>query len=198
MAQPAKKIVGSTGMEPELADRYQEISGLISAGIDSLEPPVIQNMVANLVRLGEVVDEFNRPEMLDLFREAAQTSSNLRSLIAEIRELQQSGTLTVLLELGRMTQAMKDSLTGGVVTGILQQIVKAVSVLDQMQALQGDRLVTGIIAAMQEAVQEDKDKSPQGVLSLLRQLNAPEARRGLGVFVSFLQKLPGQLNYGQT
>ncbi|CEP67085.1 Protein of unknown function DUF1641 [Moorella glycerini] len=195
MAQPARKIVGSTSMEPELSERSREILGLISAGIDSLEPSVIQNMVANLVRLGEVVDEFNRPEMLDLFREVAQTSSNLRSLIAELRELQETGTMTALLEFGRMIQAIKDSLTAGVVTGILQQAVNAVSMLDQMQTLQGDRLVTGMIAAMQEAVRENKDKSPQGVLSLLRQLNNPEARKGLGIFASFLQKLPAQLGF---
>ncbi|KYH31862.1 DUF1641 domain-containing protein [Neomoorella mulderi] len=195
MAQPARKIVGTTSTEPELPGRSREILDLISAGIDSLEPPVIQNMVTNLVRLGEMADEFNRPEMLDLFREVARAGSNLRSLIAEIRELQETGTMTTLLELGRMAQAMKDSLTAGVVTGILQQAVNALSMLDRIQMLQGDRLVTGMMAAMQEAIRENKDKSPQSVLSLLRQLNNPEARKGLGIFASFLQKLPEHLGF---
>ncbi|QGP92414.1 hypothetical protein MGLY_17950 [Neomoorella glycerini] len=195
MAQPARKIVGTTSTEPELPGRAREILDLVSAGMDSLEPPVIQNMVANLVRLGEMADEFNRPEMLELFREVARAGSNLRGLIAEIRELQETGTMTTLLELGRMVQAMKDSLTAGVVTGVLQQIVDAVAMMDQIQMLQGDRLVMGMIVAMQEAVKENKDKSPQGVLSLLRQLNDPEARKGLGIFTSFLQKLPAQLGF---
>ncbi|WP_406677873.1 DUF1641 domain-containing protein [Moorella sp. ACPs] len=195
MAQPARKITGSTSIEPELPERSREILGLISAGMDSLEPSVVQNIAANLARLGEVVDEFNRPEMLELFREVARAGSNLRSLVAEIRELQETGTMTTLLELGRMAQAMKDSLTAGVVTGILQQAVNALSMLDRIQMLQGDRLVTGMIAAMQEAIKENKDKSPQSVLSLLRQLNKPEARKGLSIFASFLQKLPSHLDF---
>ncbi|MDK2895230.1 MAG: hypothetical protein PWQ98_1357 [Moorella sp. (in: firmicutes)] len=193
MAQPARKIVGTTSTEPELSGRSREVLDLISAGMDSLEPPVIQNMVGNLVRLGEMADEFNRPEMLELLREVARAGSNLRSLIAEIRDLQETGAMTTLLELGRMVQAMKDSLTAGVVTGALQQIVNTVFMMDQIQTLKGDRLMTGMIAAMQEAVQENKDKSPQGVLSLLRQLNNPEARKGLSIFASFLQKLPAHL-----
>ncbi|WP_258360206.1 DUF1641 domain-containing protein [Moorella sulfitireducens] len=195
MAQPARKIVGANKAEPELPGRSQEILDLISAGMDSLEPPVVQNMVGNLVRLGEMADELNRPEMLELIREVARAGNNLSSLIAEIRDLQETGTMTTLLELGRTVQAIKDSLNAGVVTGVLQQLVDLMAMLDRIQMLRGDRLVTGMVAALQEAVSENKGQSPQSVLSLLRQLNSPEARKALGIFASFLQKLPAHLEF---
>ncbi|MGI6285345.1 DUF1641 domain-containing protein [Neomoorella humiferrea] len=194
MAQPARKMVGPEKLEPELPDRSRKILDLLSAGMDSLEPSVIQNLVGNLVRLGEIADEFSRPEMQALLREVAGAGSSLRGLIAEIKELQETGTMDALLELGSTLQAMKDSLTPGVVAGVLRQLVNALAMLDRIQTFRGDRLVEGMVAALQEAVGENKDKSPQGLLSILRQLNNPEARKGLGIFASFLQKLPAHLN----
>ncbi|WP_338824918.1 hypothetical protein MHOCP_04770 [Moorella humiferrea] len=194
MAQPARKMVGPEKLEPELPDSSRKILDLLSAGMDSLEPSVIQNLVGNLVRLGEIADEFSRPEMQALLREVAGAGSSLRGLIAEIKELQETGTMDALLELGSTLQAMKDSLTPGVVAGVLRQLVNALAMLDRIQAFRGDRLVEGMVAALQEAVSENKDKSPQGLLSLLRQINSPEARKVLGIFTSFLQKLPAHLN----
>lgn len=194
MAQPIRKIVGPEKLEPELPDRSREILDLLSAGMDSLEPSVIQNLVGNLVRLGEIADEFSRPEMRALLREVAGAGSSLKGLIVELKELQETGTINALVELGSTLQAMKDSLTPGVVVGVLQQVVNALALLDRIQTLRGDRLLEGIVAALQEAVGENKDKSPRGLLSILRQLNNPEARKGLSIFASFLQKLPAYLN----
>ena len=54
--------------EPEqIIERSQQIFGLMNAGIDSMDASVVQTMVGSLVKLGEVADELNRPELLERF-----------------------------------------------------------------------------------------------------------------------------------
>lgn len=176
--------------EPEqIIERSQQIFGFMNAGIDSMDASVVQTMVGSLVKLGEVADELNRPELLDLLRDVQKASTSLRSLLAEVSKLHESGTIAALLELGGIIQAVKDSSTSGVIIGGLAQLVDIFSMLDRIKSLGGDQLVMGMLEAMHEAIEENKGKPPVEMLDLLQQLNEDAGiKQGLGVLIAFMRK----------
>lgn len=184
------------GFEPEqVIERSQQLFGLLNAGIDSMDASVVQTMITSLVKIGEVADELNRPEMFELLRDVQKASNSLRSLLAELNKLHESGTISALLELGGIIQAVKDSTTPGVIIGGLAQIVDVLSLLDRIKGLGGDKLILGLLEAMHLAVEENRGKPPEDLYSLLQQINEDTAvNSGLGVLVAFARKFILQLN----
>lgn len=145
-----------------------------------------------------VAYSLNRPETSELLQELQKVNNNLESLLAELNRLQATGTLDTLIKLGVVIQAAKDSLTPGVVTSVLSQVVNTLSLLDRIQSLGGDQLIAGTIQALEEAVQESKDQPPRSLWSLLRLLKKdPQVKKSLGILVSFLQKFSTKLNFTQ-
>lgn len=182
--------------EPEqILERSQNLFGFMNACIDSMDASVVQTIVGSLVKLGEMADELNRPEILDLLRDVQKVSNSLRSLLAEVNKLHESGTIAALLELGGIIQAVKDSSTSEVIIGGLAQVVDILAMLDRIKALGGDKLVMGMLEAMHEAVEENKGKEPEEMFSLLQQLNEDTGvKQGLGVLIAFMRKFILLLN----
>jgi len=182
--------------EPEqILERSQNLFGFMNACIDSMDASVVQTIVGSLVKLGEMADELNRPEILDLLRDVQKVSNSLRSLLAEVNKLHESGTIAALLELGGIIQAVKDSSTSEVIIGGLAQVVDILAMLDRIKALGGDKLVMGMLEAMHEAVEENKGKKPEEMFSLLQQLNEDTGvKQGLGVLIAFMRKFILLLN----
>lgn len=135
--------------EPEqILERSQNLFGFMNACIDSMDASVVQTIVGSLVKLGEMADELNRPEILGLLRDVQKVSNSLRSLLAEVNKLHESGTIAALLELGGIIQAVKDSSTSEVIIGGLAQVVDILAMLDRIKALGGDKLVIGMLEAI--------------------------------------------------
>lgn len=176
--------------EPEqILERSQNLFGFMNACIDSMDASVVQTIVGSIVKLGEMADELNRPEILELLRDVQKVSNSLRSLLAEVNKLHESGTIAALLELGGIIQAVKDSSTSGVIIGGLAQVVDILAMLDRIKALGGDKLVMGMLEAMHEAVEENKGKEPEEMFSLLQQLNEDaQTKQGLGIMIAFMRK----------
>ncbi|HVJ49078.1 hypothetical protein [Desulfitobacterium sp.] len=195
MSQPAQNVAYSVQNESEAAGKTGQLLGLINAGIDSMDASVVQNLVSTLVQIGEVADELNTPEMIDLLREVQKGGKNLQSLIAEVNKLQESGAFDVLFELVGMVKSVKDSSTAGVVTDILKQVVELVSMLDQVLALGGGELLLGMMNSLNEAIEENKDKQPKSMFAIIRQLNSdPDIKKSMNVLVSFLKKFSNHLS----
>ncbi|AVX31653.1 Uncharacterized conserved protein YjgD, DUF1641 family [Carboxydocella thermautotrophica] len=195
MSQPAQNVVHTVQNDSEAAGKTNQLLGLINAAIDSMDASVVQNLVSTVVQIGEVADELNTPEMIELLREVQKAGKNLQSLIAEVNKLQESGAFDVLIELVGIVKSVKDSSTAGVVTDILKQVVELVSMLDQVLALGGGELLLGMINSLNEAIEENKNKQPKSMFAIIRQLNSdPDIKKSVNVLVSFLKKFSAHLN----
>lgn len=195
MSQPAQNVVHIVQNDSEAAGKTNQLLGLINAAIDSMDASVVQNLVSTVVQIGEVADELNTPEMIELLREVQKAGKNLQSLIAEVNKLQESGAFEVLIELVGIVKSVKDSSTAGVVTDILKQVVELVSMLDQVLALGGGELLLGMINSLNEAIEENKNKQPKSMFAIIRQLNSdPDIKKSVNVLVSFLKKFSAHLN----
>ncbi|AVX21221.1 Uncharacterized conserved protein YjgD, DUF1641 family [Carboxydocella sporoproducens DSM 16521] len=195
MSQPAQNVVHTVQNDSEAAGKTNQLLGLINAAIDSMDASVVQNLVSTVVQIGEVADELNTPEMIELLREVQKAGKNLQSLIAEVNKLQESGAFDVLIELVGIVKSVKDSSTAGVVTDILKQVVELVSMLDQVLALGGGKLLLGMINSLNEAIEENKNKQPKSMFAIIRQLNSdPDIKKSVNVLVSFLKKFSAHLN----
>lgn len=195
MSQPAQNVVHIVQNDSEATGKTNQLLGLINAAIDSMDASVVQNLVSTVVQIGEVADELNTPEMLELLREVQKAGKNLQSLIAEVNKLQESGAFEVLIGLVGIVKSVKDSSTAGVVTDILKQVVELVSMLDQVLALGGGELLLGMINSLNEAIEENKNKQPKSMFAIIRQLNSdPDIKKSVNVLVSFLKKFSAHLN----
>ncbi|GAW32043.1 DUF1641 domain-containing protein [Carboxydocella sp. JDF658] len=195
MSQPAQNVVHIVQNDSEAAGKTHQLLGLLNAAIDSMDASVVQNLVSTVVQIGEVADELNTPEMLELLREVQKAGKNLQSLIAEVNKLQESGAFEVLIELVGIVKSVKDSSTAGVVTDILKQVVELVSMLYQVLALGGGELLLGMINSLNEAIEENKNKQPKSMFAIIRQLNSdPDIKKSVNVLVSFLKKFSAHLN----
>ncbi|GAW29266.1 DUF1641 domain-containing protein [Carboxydocella sp. ULO1] len=195
MSQPAQNVVHIVQNDSEAAGKTHQLLGLLNAAIDSMDASVVQNLVSTVVQIGEVADELNTPEMLELLREVQKAGKNLQSLIAEVNKLQESGAFEVLIELVGIVKSVKDSSTAGVVTDILKQVVELVSMLDQVLALGGGELLLGMINSLNEAIEENKNKQPKSMFAIIRQLNSdPDIKKSVNVLVSFLKKFSAHLS----
>jgi len=146
-----------------------------------------------------VAYNLNHSETSELLQELEKVNNNLKTLLQQLNRWQETGTLDTLIKLGVVIQAAKDSLTPGVISSVLSQVVNTVSLLDRIQSLGGDQLIASTIQALEEAIQENKNQPPKSLWSLLRLLNQdPQVKKSLGIFVSFLQKFSANLNFAQV
>ncbi|MHB1126538.1 MAG: DUF1641 domain-containing protein [Bacillota bacterium] len=143
---------------------------------------------ASIEAVVEQTGEAGLQEMLELLRGLQKTGQSMDTLLEEINKLQTSGTLQTLLEVAGVIKSMKDSLETGVITGVLSQLVSAITVLDHIQSLGGDKMLMAMAGAMSEAIEESKDQPAPSPLGLFRQLKDAEARKSMGVLATFLQK----------
>ena len=83
-------------------DAIDDITAILTAGKDSATDAMVQRLADNVTTGFSVMDSFSGEEQLSMFRTAGDKSSSIKSAIETLDELERSGTLQTLKEMGNL------------------------------------------------------------------------------------------------
>lgn len=81
-------------------DAIDDITAILTAGKDSATDSMVQRLADNVTAGFSMMDSFSGEEQLSMFRTAGDKSSSIKSAIETLDELERSGTLQTLKEMG--------------------------------------------------------------------------------------------------
>ncbi len=164
------------------------------AVLQSLTAEMVADLAAKLASALESADELLKPETLALLRSLSDASESLSNVLAEVRRLEESGTLKSLAELGELLAGMKGALTGPMVADLMEQGVRLLEWADLLGQRDVRERMTGLLAALESAREESrKADAPLTLFRMFRALSDPEVREGIRFFLAFARALPRKL-----
>ncbi|HEY3374704.1 MAG TPA: DUF1641 domain-containing protein [Candidatus Aquicultor sp.] len=167
--------------------QLEDANALLVAALDSLTPAIVQRLAATTAQLGELVDTVNTDETRSLVAGVAQTAESLERSLDIIKQLEESGTLETLAELGSLANAVRQSITSPLVSRPLSAGVSL--------ALTGGQFLD---AAQEAASEARRDTRRITIFGLLGELRDPQIQDSLKFILALARRLPGILNTEQT
>jgi uncharacterized protein YjgD (DUF1641 family) len=172
----------------------EEAMAVGGAAAASVTPGMIDRLAALAERLGGVLDALTSPEMLALLEQVRTSAPALTRLLQRLDQLEQAGTLDVLLDLAGAVQAAGASLTDTMVH-------RAGNTLRVLLELGDLAMVSGLAdkaPALMEALQQARadaaaDSQRIGPLDLLRTLKEPEIQKSLKLLLAMARRMPKAL-----
>ncbi|MDD9150262.1 DUF1641 domain-containing protein [Sporolactobacillus sp. CQH2019] len=173
--------------ERESNETTEKIQGLINGAMQSVSTPMIEDTAAKAVRMIELADDVVQPETVDLMKKLPELSESLEKILDKAKRLEESGALDTLFQLSEMINAMKKSVTGPMITGAAEKIIRGVETADDLaQKIPFD----GMIAALDTAKKSRTGQKPMSLFKIIRALSDPNIRQDLSFLLAFLEELP--------
>lgn len=163
--------------------RIDEAAGFLTASLDSLTPALVQRMVVSMAQMTELADLLNNEEMKSLLARTAEVADSLERSLGAIKDLEESGALKALVEMGEFANAMKQSLTSSLV-------IRSLADVGLLAAEMGDRMLEAARDAKSEAEQDTRKIGP---MTLLNALKDPKTQEGLKFLLAMGRRLPDVL-----
>lgn len=164
------------------SSRVEEAVGLLTAGLDSLTPEIIQRLTTTVAQLSELIDVINNDEVKSLLASTAQAAGSLERSLGAIKTLEEGGTLATLVEIGGFANAIMQSLTTSLVTRSLSPVLSL--------AMTGDQMLEVV---RESALEARKDTRQISLIALLRELRDPQVQESLKFILALSRHLPGLL-----
>ena len=155
-----------------------------------------------LVRAIRNIDNINKVfDLLESTTDLADDAGRIlqlagKDITEKIAELDSMGYITFIKELGTVSQRVVEHFTvediralGDNVVNILET-VKRITQPDMLQAVNNAIVIFKSV--------ETSDVPEMGLFRMMRELNSPEAKRGLGFLVTFLKNFGKQNEFNQT
>lgn len=170
-----------------------KIQGFIEAAMQAVTTEMVNDIAVKVVSMIEVADHIVQPETLDLMRKLPDVSKSLENTLDEVKRLEENGTLDTLFRLSEMINAMKASMTGPMITDMVEKAIGGIELADDLVQKGAINLVDGMITAFDTAQEKQKDQEPLTLFQMIRAMSDPETRKGLSLLLAFVKELPQNL-----
>lgn len=177
----------------ESNDIMFKLQGFIEAAMQAVTADMVNDIAVKVVSMIEVADEAIQPETIDLLRKLPEVSKNLERILDEVKKIEENGTLYTFIQLSEMVGSMKQSMTGPMISDMMEKAITGVEIADDLVQKGSLELVDGMITAFNKAKQEREGKAPLSTYQIIRSLSEPQTREGLSLFLAFVKALPNEL-----
>ncbi|WP_048600932.1 DUF1641 domain-containing protein [Rubeoparvulum massiliense] len=166
----------------------EKLKDFTGAAMQGLTTDMVSDMAGKAVKMLELLDEVAQPETLGMMRKLPEMSTSLQRSLELIQRVESNGTLRTLIELSEMIGTMKASMTGPMVTDMVEKGVKGLEMADEMS-----QKLSPLLQPMNEALtltaQESLNQQPPSKMQLLRSFSDPDVRAGLQFLLTFTKNL---------
>lgn len=174
-------------------DMMEKLQGFIDAAMKAVTADMVNDIATKVVGIIEVADDIVQPETIDLLRKLPDVSRSLEHTLDKIKIIEENGTLDTLIHLAELVGTMKNSMTGPMISDMVDKGIQGVEFADDLLQKGALQLVDGMVTAFDKAQQERKDKEPLSTLQMLRTLTDKETREGISLLLAFVKQLPSEL-----
>lgn len=171
----------------------EKIQGFIEAAMQAVTAEMVNDIAVKVVSMIEVADDVIQPETLDLMRKLPDVSKSLENTLDEVKKLEESGTLDTLFRLSEMINTMKASMTGPMITDMVEKAIGGVELADDLVQKGAIDLVDGMITAFDIAQEKREGQEALTLFQMMRSMSDPETREGISLLLAFVKELPKSL-----
>lgn len=174
-------------------ETMDKLQGFIEAAMQAVTADMVNDIAVKVVSMIEFADDVVQPETLDLLRKLPDVSKNLENTLDKVKVIEENGTLETLFHLMEMIGTMKNSMTGPMISDMVEKGIQGAEFADDLIQKGALHLVDGMVTAFDKAEEERKGKEPLSTFQMVRALSDKETREGISLLLSFVKHLPTEL-----
>ncbi len=177
----------------ESNETMMKLQGFIEAAMQAVTAEMVNDIAVKVVSMIELADDVVQPETLSLLRKLPEVSESLERTLDEVKKIEENGTLNMLLQLSEMVGSMKQSMTGPMISDMMEKAIIGVEFADDLVQKGSLELVDGMITAFDKAKQDQLGKDPLSVFQIIQSLSDRQTREGISLLLSFVKHLPKEI-----
>lgn len=177
----------------ESNETMMKLQGFIEAAMQAVTADMVNDIAVKVVSMIELADDVVQPETLSLLRKLPEVSESLERTLDEVKKIEENGTLNTLLQLSEMVGSMKQSMTGPMISDMMEKAIIGVEFADDLVQKGSLELVDGMITAFDKAKQDQLGKDPLSVFQIIQSLSDRQTREGISLLLSFVKHLPKEI-----
>jgi hypothetical protein len=121
------------------------------AAMNGVTGEMVSAIAEKGVKMVEVADDLLQQETLSLLKALPAVAENLERTLMEVKRLKETGVLKSLIQMADIAAAMKGTMTGPMVSDMVEKEIKGVELADSFVQLGALELVEGILPAFHDA-----------------------------------------------
>lgn len=186
-------MVDPVNVEKGPNEAMDKIQGFVEAAMQAVTADMVNDIATKVVSMIEVVDDVAQPETINLLKKLPEVSENLDRTLDKLKQVEENGTLDTLFQFADLIGSMKQSMTGPMISEMVEKGIQGVEFLDDVVQKDGLQLVDGMVSAFHQATKDQEGKEAMSTLKILRALSDQETREGLSLLLSFVKFLPKEM-----